>query len=392
MFSFFRKAQTGAKPVIPNDVKLSEAVEGASPIPSTAMAKIPSPDSEAKQVNHSTADDGIQVYEMELQTDPAIEEAVMLYANGQTGAATAALNRYILDHTDCRDSQPWLLLFDIYEATGQRLPFDDLAVDYAVRFEHSPPTWRSVQSAVTDKTAQKHPTFTFGPTIAPQDKPRLEHFYQECELADTATLDFSKTPVPGDDSYARQILETLSRVIAMGKEVQMVGGEAFVVRLNASRIAGVLTESTWLLLLMLLQLQAKRYEFEEVAVGFAIQFEISPPSYTPPKHISMEPGTPEPELTPKGHTFPLKGLLGPNSTNVFNDLREFAEPLSVIEIDLSQVTRIDFSIIGLLMDTIMSPALAGKRILFRGGNTMVNLLLQMIGIEHFATIQQEKRK
>jgi hypothetical protein len=36
--------------------------------------------------------------------------------------------------------------------------------------------------------------------------------------------------------------------------------------------------------------------------------------------------------------------------------------------------------------------LAGKRILFRGGNTMVNLLLQMIGIEHFATIQQEKRK
>lgn len=62
----------------------------------------------------------IQVSEIGGQLPPWIEEAVILYATGKTGEATAALNRHILDHPDERDMAPWLMLFDIHETNHRR--------------------------------------------------------------------------------------------------------------------------------------------------------------------------------------------------------------------------------------------------------------------------------
>ncbi len=389
MFSFFRKGQAHTKPVIPNDGKPPYAIAETGPAsaPPAAPPVAPPPEAQARPPSST----GIQVHEMELLLAPEIEQAVMLYANGQTGAATAALNRYILDHPNNIDSQPWGLLFDIYEITGQRRSFEDLAVDYAVRFERSPPTWTTAAQLETGQHASRHPTFAFGPNLSPQDKAGLEHFHQECKSADMVVLDFSRTPVPDDDAYARLMLESLTRV-AKGKEVHLVGGDAFVVRLNASRAVGQLAESTWLLLLMLLQQEGRQDEFDQVAVEYAVRYEISPPSYNPPRHAATpsEAMTPAPSQT--GDAFPMRGVLGSGSSSVFEELRQFAAPLPRVEIDLTQVSRIDFAIVGLLMDTVMALAQAGKQVTFRGGNSMVNLLLQMLGVGQFATIQQEIRK
>lgn len=401
MFSFFRKGHHGTKPSVPNDTRFNRPVEPppaaksvvkpeAKPAPVPPQAKAVTPP--LPEPPGPPANNGIQVHEMEVQLAPEVEEAVMLYANGRTGDATAALNRFILDHPDSRDPQPWQLLFDLYELTGQRQPFEELAVDFAVRFERSPPTWRPRQQAGKDKAAPKHPLFAFGASLSPQDKARLEHFQKECAGADVVELDFGKTPVPDDDAYARLLLETLSHVAALGKEVHLTGGEGFVVRLNASRFGGQLTESAWLLLLMLLQLLGKQHEFDEVAVEYAIRFEISPPSYTPPTHIANSGEEPESGPQPSDHTFPLQGLLGAGSASVFDELRKFAAPLPEVEIDLSGVSRIDFAVVGMLMDCIMALTMAGKRLVFKGGNGMVNLLLQMVGISQFAAIQYEARK
>jgi len=388
MLPFFRKGQASAKPAIPH---AAEPTKTVAPRPearhSAAPAVIAPP-----QPPKPPANNGIQVYETGLQLAPEIEEAVMLYANDRAGEACAALNRFILDHPDSKDSLAWHLLFDLYEVTGQRRPFEDLAMDYAVCFESSPPTWRPIRQSGAEKNAARHPTFVFGPNLSPQDKPRLAHFRQECETADTVALDFSKTSVPDDDAYALLMLKTLSGLVATDKQVRLLGGEAFVVRLNASRAAGRLTESTWLLLLLLLQLQAKGDEFDQVALEYAVHFEISPPSYNPPKQVSNEATGANIDPAPAGERFPMRGLLGAGSASVFESLRAFAAPLKRVEIDLSQVTRIDFAVVGLLMDSVMSLAQAGKQIAFEGGNGMVNLLLQVIGVGQFAAIRHEVRK
>lgn len=405
MFTFFRKDKGAKKPVIPDSRKPTampplEAMNRPAVAPPPPPAPLQKPESPpppprpvvaTKPAPSITANNGFLVQEIDFTLAPEVEDAVMLYANGRTGEATAALNRYILNNPDSRDPQPWRMLFDIYEVTGQRQPFEDLAMDFAVRFERSPPTWRPVNATPSAAAAGNNPTFAFGASLSPQDKAGLEHFLQECETADTVVLDFNKTPVPGNETYARAILDCMSRIAASGKAIRLLGSEGFAVRLNASRADGRLSETLWLLLLMLLQLQGKADAFEAAAVEYAVRFEISPPSFTPPKHVSAEPES-EGAAVPSGHVFPMQGLIGPGASASFDALSQFAAPLPSIEIDLGQVSRIDFTVVGLLMDTVMNLVQAGKKVIFKEGNEMICLLLQMVGVNQFAVILPKIRK
>lgn len=382
MFDFFRKDKGSHKPVVPDTPAAPGPIPAAAPNGPTTLS--------GATLSGPTGT-GMLVEESDLALTPEVEEAVVLYASGHTGEATAALNRFILNNPANQDPLPWRLLFDIYEVTGQRRPFEDLAMDYAVRFEQSPPTWR-VSEAAADATAKgEHPSFAFGATLSPPDKAALDHFMRESMAAETVVLDFNKTSVPDQDAYARTLLDCLSSLATAGKAIQLVGGEAFVVRLNASRTSGQLSEPLWLLLLLLLQLQGKNDEFENVAVDYAVQFEISPPSYTPPKRVATEPAPVAPS-GPHGLVFPLRGTIGPSESALFNELRNFAMPLPGVEVDLAQTDRIDFMVVGLLMDTVMALVQAGRHVVFKDGNEMVCLLLRMVGVGQLATIQPKTRK
>ena len=227
MFDFFRKDKGSHKPVVP-DAPATLVAKPAAGGPSTLSGPTLSGPTGA----------GMLVEECEFAMAPEVEEAVVLYASGQTGEATAALNRFILNNPGSRDPLPWRLLFDIHEVTGQHQTFEDLALDYAVRFEQSPPTWRDLSAAPGGAAGGEHPVFAFGPGLSPQDRAGLEHFLRASATADTAVLDFNKTPVPDNDAYARTLLDCVSRLAVAGKPLLLHGGEAFVVRLNASR-AGV---------------------------------------------------------------------------------------------------------------------------------------------------------
>lgn len=376
MFPFFRKDKGGDRPVIPDAGAPRPAERHGQPAAEPAMP--------AGAANHN----GLVVQEFGYLLAPEVEEAVMLYANGRVGEATAALNRFILNHPEQRDMQPWRLLFDLYEVTGQRQPFEDLALDFAVRFERSPPTWRPPAQAPSTPSGDLVPSFAFGAALSPQEKAGLEHFLKECETADTATLDFNKTPVPGNAAHARTLLDCLTALSAAGKAVRLTGADGFLVRLNAARSADRLDETSWLLLLMLLQLQGKEKEFEAAALDYAIRFEISPPSFTPPRQTPAEV---EPVTGPSGPVFPLRGRLDPGAASDLEELARFAAPLAAVEVDLAQVSRIDFTVVGLLLDVVIRLSEAGKTITFRDGNEMVCLLLQMIGIGQYARIQPRTR-
>jgi ABC-type transporter Mla MlaB component len=399
MFPFFKKGKGGGKPAVPDAGRPLAMPEREPPrrtptarptTPAPADSRPAAPPAPFDPENESI-DNGFEVQEINLQMTPQVEEAVMLYANGRTGEATATLNRFILDHPDTRDPQPWRILFDIYEVTGQRQPFEDLAMDFAVRFERSPPTWRAMEPAPEHAAENSHPTFAFDTGLSPQDKARLDHFLQECATAETVVLDFSKTSVPGNDSHAKAMLDCMARVTASGKAIHLIGGEGFLVRLNAARADGHLGETVWLILLMLLQMLGRQDEFDAAAVDYAVQFEMSPPSYLPPKRVSVEPA-PEDTTRPSGTVFPMRGVIGPGSAPLFEELRQFAAPLATVEIDLGQVSRVDFTMIGLLMDAVMKLAVTGKKVVLRDANEMVGLLLQMVGIGQFASIQPRVRK
>lgn len=327
---------------------------------------------------------GIEVEEAGGGLVPELEEAAVLYANGKIGDAAALLNRYLLDNPDNRDPQPWYMLFDLYEVTGQLEPFEDAAVDFAVKFERSPPTWAPrTQSDRKDSAAL--PNMGFGASFGPADRERLKRFLEQAADKEAVRVEVTRTPVP-DEDYTRAILDCLVKLQEKGKAIKLVGAPNLIGHLDALRQEDRLTEPGWLLLLTLLQLTGQEAQFEDAAVDYAVRFEVSPPSYTPPK-LPMEGCAPATHgLTPSGLTFPMRGVVGASGDAQIAKLRRFAEDKPQVEVDLSQVSRIEFAAVGLLLDTLISLHEGGHKVLFKEGNELVNVLLNLIGAGQYAMI------
>lgn len=330
----------------------------------------------------------IQVSEIGGQLPPWIEEAVILYATGKTGEATAALNRHILDHPDERDMAPWLMLFDIHETNHHQEHFEDLALDFAVKFERSPPVWAPIVDDAARKPGETL-KFQFGQTFSAIDKARMQHFLLEANNAAAVCLDVSQTPAP-PPAYARDLLACIQQVRRMDKAIQLIGGPAFIVRLNSACSGDRGDESGWLLLLALEELMGDTNGFETIALAYAIRFEISPPSYVAPKALPVA-AKPNADTTETADTFKLDGLIGPKAGSQFQALEVFAAGRARIEVDLACVTRIDFAATGQVLDTLIRLRERGCRITLKDCNALVLALLQMIGADQYATLLQRKR-
>lgn len=369
MFSFFRKDKSDDLLTF-----LKESQAELARGPAYTQAKPPVQDH----------DSGIEVLEAQGGLAPELEEAAVLYANGKIGETAALLNRYLLDHPDGREPLPWYMLFDLYELSDQAAPFEDAAVDFAVKFERSPPTWAPRHRPMA--ASQPAPLMSYGEKYGTLERVRQPRFFLDAETAAYVRLDVSKTQ-SSDEETARAILSDILRLNDMGKAVELIGGAGFAVRLDAARQGGRLTESGWFLLMAVLQLLGKEADFDNAAVDYAVTFEVSPPSYTPPKplpnHTSK--GADRPPEAPQ-QCFSLTGVLAPGSEKQLLALREFAEGKNQLEIDLSQLARIDFSVVGLLLETLISLSQNGCKILFRDGNELVNTLLHLVGANQFAAI------
>ncbi|MDO9226217.1 MAG: STAS domain-containing protein [Pseudomonadota bacterium] len=370
MFSFFRKGK-------PEDL-MAFLKEGQPEFASGPAYMLANADSEASE-------EGIEVSEAGGGLVAEFEEAAVLYANGKVGEAAALLNRYLLDHPDNRDPLPWYMLFDLYEASNQPEPFEDAAVDFAVKFEHSPPTWAPRGQLKT--AAMPVPLMSFGEKFGNIERVKLQRFMNEARVAPFVRIEVSKCPAPGPE-LAAVMFDLLSQVDKMRKPVELIGGPGFAVRLGAAHQGGRLDENGWLLWLCALRLLGKEADFEDTAVGYAVTFEVSPPSYTPPLALPTRGGETPGAARQSGTdpAFHLSGIIGPGTESQLAELARFAEGRKQLDIDLSQVTRIDFAAVGLLLETLINLAQGDRKIQFVEGNEMVNTLLKIVGSNQFAAV------
>ena len=84
-----------------------------------------------------------------------LENAALLYANGQAQGARALLEQGVAgDHDTKQSPLAWLALFDLLQRAGDRNAFDQLALQYSVQFERSAPGWEGrAESPAAPKAA-----------------------------------------------------------------------------------------------------------------------------------------------------------------------------------------------------------------------------------------------
>lgn len=311
-----------------------------------------------------------------LQGD--IEQAVVLFANGQDAAARSLLESFIRTYPGQEGLRFWLLLFDLLQVVGDQAAFEKLGVEFAEACETSPPTWRE-QAPVMRNSENGVKHFTLQGVLTAEGLQPLDELRSVLAAKQPALIDCGKL-IGCDDEVAGQFAELLSQARRRGVALTLERAEAFMGRLNDRLQAGdPVHGASWQLLLELLQRLGPQEAFEERAVDYAVTFELSPPSW----EAQPASKSPLPVVARAADAYYLAGDL---KSSRFEELVTVIEQHESPILDFSAVRRMDFFSAGQLVNRLAPYKAAGRDIIIRSPNHLVAELMAVVGLNKQARI------
>ncbi len=325
-----------------------------------------------------------------------LENAALLYASGQGAGARTLLEQGVqTDHDAKLSPLAWLALFDLLQRAGDRAAFDQFALQYVVQFEQSPPPWNEKAKQVARAGAPKASAGGYvnvsGPLTA-ASAAQIDGLRKAvAKNASQARLDL--TSVTGfDDAGARLLATALAEARRKGINLVLQRPEKLRAALHAAvrkgREGG---EGAWLLALELIQWAREQDAFEDMAINYAVAFEMSPPSWEPPPApLSQTEAGPAADMdAPADSTqtgaLSWHGVLAGSAAPFVAELSQFAQGRSVIPLDLTDVERVDFVFAGALLNAVDRIESQRKAVQILGASPIIRALLLLIGISprHF---------
>jgi anti-anti-sigma regulatory factor len=332
---------------------------------------------------------------------PEIEEAAILYANNQGDAAMALLKHVAEGENAAYTQQSWALLFDLYQVMGKQAEFDSLSIDYAARFESSPPTWNDLDAPVVAQAKPSNPSLvSFPEVLDASGVKQMEAVQKAAQKGRAVTLDFSQ--LKRVDANGAHILCKVFAAFRKAK-LELVVHNAR--RLLAATEAGVEvgrrdpSDAIWTLRLETLRLLNQQQQFDDVAIDYCVTYEISPPAWEPmPPQIRAEEAgestlmeVVQGDVTGPGQDrFILAGDATGSLQAELSSLNAFAEPLRDVIVDCRRLRRIDFAAAGNLMNALVSLRQRGKSIVMFEPNNLVVALFSAMGLNEVTTIAPRK--
>lgn len=333
----------------------------------------------------------IQVSEGSGEDHAAVEEAAILYANASDDGACAVLEAAIDGSIGKASEELWLMLFDIYRLTGQREAFEARSEQFAKTFEISPPIWDESAPKQTVERRQSAPAVNLSGTLSGNARPQFEQLVRIGQKMGKLRIELTR--LKGiDDTGCALLNETLASLKRVNVEVVLFGA-AHALKLIEPKIkVGERTDQPfWILALNLIQQTADPERFDQVALDYAITFEESPPSYEAPPAVAPEevpeaPPAPEPDVD----RFALTGVISGNQPEAFRQLAVYAAQRSRVELDCTQLKRLEFVSAGALFNQVAQLQTQGKQTLIYRPNAMVAALLRVMGVDQVAQIERRK--
>ena len=354
----------------------------------------------ASIIDWSTAPKAIEVAQANPGLCAVLENAALLFANGQDAAARELLEQGVATDQDTKLSPlAWLALFDLMQRANDRAAFDQLSMQYVLQFERSAPAWDESAKPVVGEALGAGGYIAVTGKLSSGSSAQLEGFKRALEkCVPRARIDLSS--VNGfDDAGARLLAADLARARSQRMELSIQRPEKLRAALDQAvargRDGG---EGAWLLSLELLQWHHEQAEFDERALEFAVAFEVSPPSWEPPPRVDAgksapgqdavvsAPGTVRRAPAPDdADSLRFEGVLAGAAPPALAGLAEFSGSNATASIDMSRVDRIDFICAGALLNSISRIESQGNAVQIVGATPIVRALLLLLGISprHF---------
>ncbi|MDI6746717.1 MAG: hypothetical protein QMD17_06190 [Rhodocyclaceae bacterium] len=325
---------------------------------------------------------------------PRIEEVARLFAEGDAARACTLLESNLhQEEFGAATELAWGMLFELYAILGKRQAFESLAIGFANKFEKSPPTWAPTEADVSSIGKDGLATVTLSGELGANAVQPLRKLHGMAGKVPGVRLDLAKV-ADVDDIGCGALLETLRVFKRLKKSCVLVGGEQIAAMLSPKTVMGERRdEATWLLLLELYQNLNQQEAFEDAAVGYAVTFEVSPPSWEAPK--AAPPTTPVAAPAPKSKDAVadccgLSGELSGDNRESFAALLSYADNNKQVTVNAGGLERMDIDCaetFSLLLDELKA---ANKAVRIHNANYLLVGLWRSLGIDKIAKIEPRK--
>ncbi len=350
--------------------------------------------------------------------DTDLEEAAVLFANGDAAGAEASLLALVQQRRGDLMGQLtiWLTLFDLYRATGDQTKFDFHAIEFASKYGRSAPVWFSMPQELGAKALQGGD--------APAEEVRLLNWQAPPVLSVAAlngllgnlkrfappwTLNWSRVTEVRDEAVVPLLAQF--RAWADKPDVRLVfaGADQLLSVLEAQTPVGdnQVSQDLWSLRMALLRLLRLEQDFEAAALDYCITYEVSPPSWVPPRaEMSSDstrsgaPFAPDlsmvldlPERKPAVADSPQAVLEGVVEGDVSRQLDTFSpmvQPDMPFTVRCDRLMRIDFVAAGSVLNWVAE--CQQKNVLVRFGNLhrLNAVFFNLIGINEHSIVNQRE--
>lgn len=362
------------------------------------MIEEPAP-SELSTINFSGSDfsprelaeyaDLVQVQEVGVGSGAVYEEAAILYANGNVKEAEVLLEAALQDEKAASVKGLWMMLLDLYELSGQRERFESKVLDYATRFERSPPPWRDLSAPTKKAKSGSNPSLNLNGALNEKIASQLSQLATIARKTGSIRVDLGRIR-SCDEAGSKLLLSMLRQLSAERVKIMLVNCGPLVDALTAE-IQGDSQQSRtmWMLLLELLQYTGEYDRFEDMALNYAITFEESPPSWeskVPATEQAADAEESVVEEAPEEEGCSLEGELTSANSESIRNLAAYAVDRKTVEVECINLRRLDFVSAGTLFNVLATLRAQGTKVTLRNVNAMVGALLRVMSVDQVAVV------
>ncbi|MBI3157690.1 MAG: STAS domain-containing protein [Burkholderiales bacterium] len=371
----------------------------------------------------------VDVEVSEVVHDPELDEAVIAFANADFDQCEQALVRLTRPFGPrAQHAETWLVLFDLYRATGQQQPFESLAVEYAHQFGSSAPQWYSLPRLVAEAVADESPAgrgdagrgatsagdgavgWVAPPVLDVEALSRLRSQTLQMPLPWV----FDWRALRGIEPEAATQLSVLCRVWAgQALEMRWIGGDRLFAVLQEAAPTGVrdADPAFWLARLDALRLTHRADQFDEAAIDYCVTYEVSPPAWEPARcnvrfgdgdGVSTRP-PPMSVFSEVSTSFLESGLSDEHgvelarvelSGQLVGDIGETLRVLTarlgaapMVAVSCARLIRVDFLAAGDLLNWVLTLRGEQRTVQFADAHRLVALFFGAMGINEHAQVQ-----
>jgi len=326
-----------------------------------------------------------------IPLEPQLQEAAVLFANGDTDAAEHTLRALIEKRQAAAlpaQLPLWLALVQLYRAAGRAEAFERTALELAARFGRSPPQWFAMLQTQQGST---HQGFRWNAPAQLNAQALAALGSDWAQAASPWTIDFAALANLDNDSAAplRALLQ------------QWVDAEGRFVLLHAEKLLLLLTgrspsgdakvpQDWWLARMLLLRVLGEQEEFDSAALDYCVTYEVSPPWWEPPRCQCMQRETGAAAQAPAAADAATAGprpLAGVFVGDISAWLQALAPAAGApLVLDCSQLTRMDAAAAAALLQWARKLHAQGSALELHHLHYLLAAFLYLNGIAPYARV------